>query len=95
MIHLLFSYLLHNITLLKIQTLLLILLSLVLPLLLSRQMRRSTPELAAAAEHCDSRNDDHYRHYRYHYYSCYDAMMISFFIQFDLYLQKPVLKDPY
>lgn len=52
------------------ETPLLFFLSLFLPLLLSRQMRQSTSELAAAAEHHDSRNDDHYPHYRYHYYSC-------------------------
>lgn len=80
MIHFFYSYLLYDCTLiwqaLKNSVLLhwrdtaAHFLSLFLPHLLSRQMRRSTPELVAAAEHRDSRDDDHYHHYRYHYYSC-------------------------
>lgn len=80
MIHLFYSYLLHDCTLiwqafgnsdlLHWRDTTALFLSLFLPLLLSRQMRQSTPELAAAAKYHDSRNDDHYPHYRYHYYSC-------------------------
>lgn len=37
---------------------------------LLKQMKRGTSELAAATEHRDGRNDDHYGHCAWGYYDC-------------------------